>query len=139
MRYFTALLATLVLAACSTTSITRNDAQAATPAVVEFLLTSAASDFHTHSPVPARFRNVRIGHVKNPSGEDQYLLCGEFFLPAQEASNAEWTPFVTIQTSGYEQYIGGLAEANYCRHSSVIWDEEDDLSSSLQSQFDSLR
>jgi hypothetical protein len=139
MRYSTVLVATLLLAACSTASITRSDTQAASPDVVQFLLTSAATDFHTHrSPDPARFRNVRIGHVKTSSGEDQYLLCGQF-LPAQEAGNAEWTPFVTIKTSDYEQYLGRQAEASYCQHSSVIWDNEGDLSSSLQSRLDSLR
>jgi hypothetical protein len=79
---------------------------------------------------------VRIGHVKTSSGEDQYLLCGHF-LSTREAGNAEGTPFVTIKTSGYEQYVGAQAEATYCQRSSVIWDEGD-LSASLQSRLDSL-
>jgi hypothetical protein len=65
------------------------------------------------------------------------MLCGQF-LPAQEAGTAEWTPFVTIKTSGYEQYIGAQAEAAYCQRPSVIWGKEGDLSASLQSRFDSL-
>jgi hypothetical protein len=140
MRYATVLVlvGTLVLAACSTTSSARRDAQAPSPAIVQFLLTSAATDFHTQrSPDPARFRNVQLGHVKTPGGDDQYLLCGQF-LPARKAGNAEWTPFVTIATSDYEQYIGGLAEASFCRNPSVIWDEESDLSSALQSRLDAL-
>jgi hypothetical protein len=72
-----------------------------------------------------------------PSGEEQYMLCGQF-LPAQEAGKAEWTPFATIKTSGYEQWIGAQA-ARFCQDSSVIWDKVDDLSSSLQSRLDSLR
>jgi hypothetical protein len=72
-----------------------------------------------------------------PSGEEQYMLCGQF-LPAQEGGNAEWTPFATIKTSGYEQWIGTQA-ADYCQRSAVIWDKEGDLSPSLQSRFDSLR
>ena len=139
MRYPAVLLATLVLAACGTASVTRKDSQAASPAVVQFLLTSAATDFHTHRPPgPVRFRDVRIGHVKTPSGEEQYLLCGQF-LPTLEAGHAEWTPFVTIKTSGYEQYIGAQAEASYCQRPSVIWDTEGGLATSLQSRFDSLR
>jgi hypothetical protein len=136
MRYSVVLCATLVVAACGTTPATRTDSQVASSAVVEFLLTSAATDFHTHRPpTPARFRDVRIGHIMTPSGEAQYMLCGEF-LPAEEAGNAEWTPFVTIKTSGYEQYIG---ETSYCQRSSVIWDTEGDLATSLQSRLDSLR
>jgi hypothetical protein len=66
------------------------------------------------------------------------MLCGQF-LPAQEAGTAEWTPFVTLKTSGYEQYIGAQAEASYCQHSSVIWDKAGELSALLQSRLDSLR
>src|SRR5882672_3272408 len=138
MRYFAVLFATLILAACSTAPVTRSGSKAVSPAqvltpelqkasidlVVEFLLTAAATDFHTHrQPDPVRFRDVRIGHVMTPSGEEQYMLCGEF-LPAQEGGKAEWTPFATIKTSGYEQWIGAQA-AGFCQPSSVIWDKED--------------
>jgi hypothetical protein len=118
--------------------VTRSESQAVSPAVVQFLLTAAATDFHTHRPpIPVRFRDVRVGHVMTPSGEKQYRLCGQF-LPAQEAGKAEWTPFATIKTSGYEQYIGAQAAA-FAQDSSVIWANGDDLSSSLQSRLDSLR
>src|SRR4029453_14498787 len=120
MRYLAVLFAALVLAACSTVPVTRSGSQAASPAqvltpelqkasidpVVQFLLTAAATDFHTHRPPdPVRFRDVRIGHVVTPTGEERYMLCGQF-LPAQEGGKAEWTPFATIKTSGYEQWIG---------------------------------
>ena len=72
-----------------------------------------------------------------PTGEAQYLLCGSF-LPAQEGGKAEWTPFATIKTSGYEQWTGARAK-DYCQGSEVIWDKVGDLSSSLQSRLDSLR
>jgi hypothetical protein len=67
----------------------------------------------------------------------EYRLCGQF-LPAQEPGKAEWTPFATIKTSHYEQYIEAQA-AGFCQNSSFIWDSVDDLSSSLQSRLDSLR
>jgi len=152
MRYLTVLFATLVLAACSTTPVQRGKSQAVSPtqvpapelqnasidSVVQFLLTAAATDFHTHRPPdPVRFRDVRIGHAMTPKGEKQYRLCGQF-LPAQEGGKAEWTAFATIKTSGYEQWIGAQA-SGYCQGSSVIWDKEGDLSSSLQSRLDSLR
>jgi len=152
MRYGVVLSIASVLAACSTAPEKSAAPQAGSPAraaaaerpkgsldpVKEFLLTSAAADFHTHRPPdPVRFRDVRIGHVMEPGGEARYMLCGEF-LPEQGGSNAEWTRFATIKTSGYEQWIGGQAEG-FCRRPSVIWDESGDLSSSLQSRLDSLR
>jgi len=141
MRYLAVLFATLGLAACSTASVTRSESQAVSPtrdSVVRFLLTAAAADFHTHRPPdPVRFRDVRIGHVMTPSGEEQYMLCGQF-LPAQEGGKAEWTPFATIKTSDYEQWIGAQA-AGFCQGSTVIWDKVGDLSSSLQSRLASLR
>jgi hypothetical protein len=70
-------------------------------------------------------------------GEPQYLLCGEF-LAAQPGGKPVWTPFATIKTSGYEQWNGGQS-VHYCRGQSVIWDKQGDLSSLLQSRFDSLR
>jgi len=152
VRYLAVLFATLVLAACSMAPVTRSESQAVSAtqvlapelqkasidSVVQFLLTAAATDFHAHRPPdPVRFRDVRIGHVITPSGEKRYMLCGQF-LPAQEGGKAEWTPFATIKTSGYEQWIGGQAAA-FCQDSSVIWDKVSDLSSSLQSRLDSLR
>ena len=144
MQYLTILFATLVLAACSTAPVKRSESQAgelqkaSIDSVVQFLLTAAATDFHTHRPPdPVRFRDVRIGHVTTRSGEPQYLLCGQF-LPAQDRGKAEWTPFATIKTSDYEQWIGAQA-AGFCQGSSIIWDKVGDLSSSLQSRLDSLQ
>jgi len=148
---FGALFAVL-LAACGAAPAPRSDSQSPSSAqelppkqqktsldsVEQFLLTSAATDFRAHNPpTPSRFRAVRIGHVMTPSGDAQYMLCGEF-LPIQEGGKAAWTPFATIKTSGYEQWIGAQSAA-FCQGPSVIWDEEGDLSSSLQSKFDSLR
>jgi hypothetical protein len=152
MRSLAILFATLVLAACSTAPVKRNESQAASPtsalapelqkasidSVIQFLLTAAATDFHTHRPPdPVRFRDVRLGHVMTPSGEKQYMLCGQF-LPAQEGGKAEWMPFATIKTSGYEQWIGAQA-VGFCQSSSLVWDKVGDLSSLLQSRLDSLR
>ena len=152
MRYLAILFTTLGLAACSTAPVTRSESQAVSPtqvlapelqkasidSAVQFLLTAAATDFRTHRPAdPVRFRDVRIGRVATPSGNEQYMLCGQF-LPAQEGGKAEWTPFATIKTSGYEQWIGAQA-ASFCQGSSVIWDKVGDLSSSLQRRLASLR
>ena len=152
MRYHAILFATVILAACSTDPVRRSESQAVSPAqvlapelqktsidsVVQFLLSAAATDFHTHRPPdPVRFRDVHIGHVMNPGGEENYILCGQF-LPAQDGGKTEWMSFATIKTSGYEQYIGAQA-AMFCKGSSFIWDNVGDLSSLLQSKFDTLR
>jgi hypothetical protein len=152
MRYLAILFTALGLAACSTAPGTRSESravsltqvfaperqQASIDSVVQFLLTAAATDFRTHRPPdPVRFRDVRVGHVVTPSGKEQYRLCGQF-LPAQEGGKAAWTPFATIQTSGYEQWIGAQA-AGFCQGSSVIWDKVGDLSSALQTRLAALR
>jgi hypothetical protein len=122
----------------SPTQVTATDLQKASiEQVVQFLLKSAATDFHTQGRADSiRFRDVRIGHVMTSSGAEQYMLCGQF-LRAPEGK-AEWIPFVTIKTSGYEQWNGAQA-AGFCERQSVIWDKQGDLSSALQSRFDSLR
>lgn len=147
MRHLAVMLTTFALAACNTAPGSGGESRAVSstqvPApevqkVVEFLLTAAATDFQTHRPPdPARFRDVRVGHVVTPGGEEQYRLCGQF-LPAQEGGMAEWTPFATIKTSGYEQWVGANA-AGFCQDSSMIWDKVGDLSSSLQTRFASLQ
>jgi hypothetical protein len=138
MRYRSVLFATVILAGCGKAPVTSSQSPAVNPTVVEFLLTSSATDFHKHRPPdPVRFRGVRIGHVLTPSGDEQYMLCGQF-LAAQQAGKAQWTPFATIKTSGYEQLIGDQA-ASFSQNSAVIWDKMDDLSSSLQNRLDSLR
>ena len=152
MRYVVALLVALMLAACNRTPVSRNPSQAASPGPVvapegqkaltdsplEFLLTAAATDFHAHRPpFPARFRDVRFGHFMTLAGAKQYMLCGEF-LPQQREGKPEWTPFATIKTSGYEQYLGVQA-VSFCQRSQVIWDKDEDLSPSVQNRLDSLR
>lgn len=139
------LLAVLLLAACRTAPTTNGASRAVNPAslatpdsVVDFLLTAAATDFHAHRPPdPAGFRAVRLGRVIAASGAARYMLCGEF-LPAAGGPNAEWVPFATIRTSGYEQWIGAQA-VGYCQGSSITWSSVGDLSASLQRRLDSLR
>ena len=150
MKYLAILLfAILAFSGCGTAPATSSKSPAATPAqpsapesqktsiepIQQFLIASAATDFHDHGPKgPLRFRNVRVGHLVT-DGKESYRLCGEF-QPAPEAGKPEWTPFATIKTSGYEQYIGGQA-GSHCQGSSFVWDTQDDLSASMQHQLDS--
>lgn len=139
MRYLAALLPTFLIA-CGAAPDTRGQPRpqhTTSDAPVEFLLTSSATDFHTHRlPYPVRFRDVRIGYVMTPDGAREYRLCGAF-LSAGEGRDPEWTPFVTVKTSGYEQWLGAQA-VGFCERSSSVW-IEGDWSSSLQSRLDSLR
>ena len=152
MRSLAALCAACLLAGCGPDRAPRSQPQGASPApanaapaqqastdpAVQFLLAASAKDFHAHQrPYPARFRDVRVGHWAAADGTTLYLLRGQF-LPEQGRGEAEWTTFVTIKTSAYEQWIGAAAE-EYCRQSSIVWGDREDLSSALQSQLDSLR
>ncbi len=145
MRYATVLVAALAFVACSAPPDMRSESHAASSTqvlapelqtAVQFLLGAAADDFHTHgSPKAARFRNVRIGHVVDADGTRRYLLCGL----CSPAGKADWTPFATIKTSGYEQWIGVQA-GGYCQSPPVVWDEKvGDLSSLLERRLASLR
>ena len=152
MRTYVYLFVIVIFAACSTAPVARNESQTASPAPtpaaqsnnastdhnLEYLLTSAASDFRAHRPPdPARFREVRFGHLKTAGGNETDILCGQF-QPSQGGDKAEWMPFVTIKTSGYEQYLGNQANT-YCRDPSAVWQSDIDLSSTLQSRLDSMR
>jgi len=150
MRLLTALIVALVLPGCrqaphlngqssAVASVTeRVSARPQLDSLVEFLLAAAAADFHAHpSPAPARFRGVRVGHLSGAGGAPRYMLCGEF-LAAPVGGRPDWTPFATIKTSGYEQYLGAQAAA-FCQGSPVVWDTVGELSSALWTRLASLR
>jgi hypothetical protein len=147
MRTLAALCTACLLVGCGAEQIPRSQPQGAnsvpvhkgaTDPTIQRLLATSAKDFLAHQPpYPDRFRNVRAGHIIAPDGKKQRLVCGQF-LPKKGQIEPEWTPFVTIQTSGYEQLIGSQAEG-YRKQPSITWDEGEDLSASLQSQLDALR
>lgn len=152
MRCAAVLCTALGLAACATNPSTRVEPEAAgsrraptpeiqdtsTDSVARFLIEAAARDFKAHrTPAPARFRNVRLGHVMTAGGVEQYMLCGQF-LPAQQGGGPAWIEFATIKTSGYEHWVGERA-AGFCKAPAVIWDRLGDLTPALQSQLESLR
>ena len=106
--------------------------------VVDFLLTSAATDFHEHRPPGLQqFRKVRAGHSVDAAGASHHLLCGEY-QATSSGGKLEWLPFVTLKTSGYEQWLGPDA-GDKCRRPGITWDKTGDLSSSLQKRLDALR
>ena len=141
MRLLLAFFSSLLLIAWSSVDSAaygQSQQQGAAPTgPAEFLLTSAASDFRAHRPpYPARFREVRLGYATSSEGTRMYMLCGAF-LPASESGSPQWTPFATIQTSGYEQYLGWQAAA-FCDRPSIVW-LEGEFSSSLQARLDALK
>lgn len=105
--------------------------------IKEFLITSAATDFTEHQPpYPAKFRKVKIGHLGDTTKSGAWRMCGEF-LPSDGGDKPEWTGFVTVKTSGYEQYIG--SDSPYCNNSKIVWDKTGDLSAALKRKLDSLK
>ncbi len=138
MRIHRIILASLLLAACGAAPIKPTAPIARPNPAAEVLLTTAANEFHTHAPKdPVGFRDVRLGHRSNEDGGARYVLCGEF-LPTHDPGKANWVHFATLQTSGYEQWIGGQA-LGHCTDPGIQWDDAGDLSASLQSRVDSLR
>ena len=153
MRHLIILIASLITIGCSAVgardgigavmqakeSVGANTHDASVTATVEFLLASAAADFHAHPPAGAlRFYNVRIGYLTTSEGSMRYMLCGEF-ASDQGSGHEERTSFATIDSpggpNGYRQLLGGN---NVCDDPSANFGSASDLSSSLQSRFDSL-
>ena len=145
MRLLAMPLVAALLAGCSTAPEARPAPAVGTErqdglanSTREYLLTSAAKDFQEHpKPPPTQFRDVRFGQVPLRGGGTRYLLCGQF-LAATEGGPAEWTSFVTIKTSGYEQWLGAPAEQK-CAQASIVWSDAGDLTAELQHRVQSLR
>ena len=100
--------------------------------IIQFLIHSAAKDFNDHQPPTAiDIRNVNAGYIS--SGKDtMYLICGE--LLSKEESN--WIQFVTIKTSGYEQYIG---DNMYCQKATFEKIDNDKLSDKIKQKLNALK
>jgi hypothetical protein len=136
MRGLVAATLIFLVAGCSAAPAKVETAQApsADDSSRNYLLDSAAADFHAHGPKPTHFRNVRYGVVEGAGGGGMPLICGEF----QTADKGdEWIAFTTLQTSKYEQYIGGQGDG-FCKRPAFGWDK-DDLSAELQRRFDALK
>jgi hypothetical protein len=152
MRYLLILTTTLAIMACSPaavrndksatmqlTALTQNEASEA--GTMEFLVRSAAADFHAHTPTRnLYFQNVRLGYLASSKGQIKYMLCGEF-LKNLDIQHSERGFFMTIDSpggpNGYNQLLSGEVIST-CHNPSVTWSGVGDLSSSLQSRFDSL-
>lgn len=100
-----------------------------TKEVVDFLLNTASSEFN--SPQSSRaygFRKVRIGYYTDGSS-GRFVLCGSVQL--KNESTTEWVQFATVQTSPYEQWLGGVAES-ICQSKKMTWHLVDQTSELLR-------
>jgi hypothetical protein len=136
MRNLVAAVLFVLVAACSAApaKVESTPAQSADAKSRNYLLDSAAADFHAHGPKPTHFRNVRYGVVEEAGGGGMPLICGEFQTVDK---GEEWIAFTTLQTSKYEQYIGGQGKG-FCERPAFGWDK-DDLSAELQKRLDALK
>jgi hypothetical protein len=95
--------------------------------IVQFLITSASTDFRKHQPPTViDFRNVKIGYTTSPNNEKIFVLCGEFLSREEKG----WVEFATIKTSGYEQYLG---KTQYCQNAKIVLSDKT-LSDKLKSR-----
>jgi hypothetical protein len=152
MRTLLIAVAALTITACSSDAdrdregavtqslevIRANTHDAPMSSTVEFLLQSAAADFHAHPPAKAlHFHTVRIGSLITSDGARRYMLCGDFL---SENGTGPGAPFMTIESpggpNGYQQLIG---KNELCDDPSASFGIASDLSPSLQSRFDSLQ
>lgn len=91
-------------------------------ATIDYLIDSAAADFRKHPPQALAFRKVYFGQFDTRGKPSQYEICGEF--QAMKDGKRQWLHFVTIKTSGYEQYISD-APPSWCTREGMSWDEDD--------------
>jgi hypothetical protein len=125
MRIPKALLLPVLAAACGLAVAGQPAPSAADPdsVTIHYLLDSAAADFRAHPPKAVAFRKVYFGQFDAEGQAPQYEICGEFQV-AKPGGKTEWLHFVTIRTSGYEQYVGVQAPS-YCTREGMSWDEDD--------------
>lgn len=100
--------------------------------VIEFLIHSAAKDFNDHRPPTAiDVRNVKAGYISS-SKEPMYLICGELLSKEENT----WVQFVTIKTSGYEQYLG---DNMYCQKATFEKTDDGRLSDKIKEKLNALK
>lgn len=122
-------------AVVNTDSVVLNEAQTAKlDSIVATVINVSASDFYKNQqPAPVDFRDVKLKYIKKPSGEELYILCGQFITNDKQVID-----FATVKNSDYEQWIGNSA-STYCANSKIIPYTKTDLSIALKNKFDSLR
>jgi hypothetical protein len=102
--------------------------------IVNLITSISAGDFYKNQkPSPVNFKNVKLKYIKKQSGEELYILCGQFVT----TDNQE-IQFATIKNKDYEQWVGTSAQT-YCQNSKEILYSKEDLSSVLKNKFIALK
>ncbi len=103
--------------------------------IVQFLITSAAKDFHNHHPPTAiDFRKIEIGYLLSSKNDKTSILCGEFLSEEEK----EWSKFATMKTEGYEQHLG-LQALPYCQESNVVLTDKNLLAVKLKNKLTEMK
>jgi len=136
MKHFLGAPALFCLVGCST-AVPNQGEPVAEQNPSGFLIQASATDFYQHTGKSIRFRGVRLGYELNSESVKQFLMCGEF-MPLDAGSNGTWSRFATIKTEPYEQWLGAQA-SGMCDRTSIVWEDQEDLSGRLQNAFDALR
>lgn len=97
---------------------------------VQDLLAATSTAFHQNASLrPTSFRDVEVRLLDQPSGKQQYVLCGEF-LPAEgKGAPAKWLSFATVIHPAPSQWTGADA-TGLCQRATVAGHNHD-LSISL--------
>jgi len=124
MSYLATFLATAAFVGCNSAGSGTTDKAKpqpmATDAAAEFLVTTAANDFHNHrSPYPLSLPPGALW-ARSRSGRHHKVHAVWRISARIRGRHAEWTPFVTIKTDPYEQWLGAHARG-YCEQPSIVW------------------
>ncbi len=102
--------------------------------LVTLIIDIAANDFYKNQqPAPVAFKNVTLKYIKKTSGEELYILCGQFVT-----ADKEEIQFATVKNIDYEQWVGTSA-LTYCQDTQEIPYTKADLSAALKDKFDGLK
>lgn len=114
-------------------SLLNNKETGGLDSIVSTVVEISARDFvKNQQPAPVDFKNVKLKYIKKSSGEELYILCGQFVT-----ADKQEIQFATIKNSDYEQWIGNSA-LTYCQDSKEISYTKRDLSTLLKNKFDSI-
>lgn len=137
MRHLPIAIALTVLCGCAQQQAPSVVLEPADPKMTAFLVDAAAKDFREHGPkAPLKFRNLQIGHIPGPTGQEMGRLFGE----VQEEGKPDWVAFATVQTPGegaFEQYLG-QGTATYKDNSAIVWNKADGLQVALETRLKEL-
>ncbi len=115
--------------------LTSSEKEIVPDSIVQFLITSAAKDFHNHHPPTAiDFRKIEIGYLLSSKNDKTFILCGEFLSEEEK----EWNKFATMKTEGYEQHLG-LQALPYCQESNVVLIDKNLLAVKLKNKLTEMK